>query len=151
VSATYGMYGTSTASPTTAAATAAADPQRRQGEVDKQEFLKLLVLQLSMQDPLKPLTDHAYIAQLAQFSSLEQMGRMNEEVSALRLSMEDGQLRQTALGALSLLGTTATVRGSDSRSLTATVEAVRLLGQTVLLRMAGEEYSLDQLEEVSGQ
>lgn len=147
MSTSYGVSATGG----TGIATASNSPTRQPGDVDKQQFLKLLVTQLSMQDPLKPVADHAYIAQLAQFSSLEQMAQINSEMSALRVSLEDGQMKQTALGALSLLGAQATVRGSGDRTLTGTIEAVKLLGTTILLRMAGEEFTLDQLQEVTRQ
>lgn len=47
----------------------------RQGakNLGKDDFLKLLITQLSHQDPTQPVTDQAFIAQMAQFSSLEQM------------------------------------------------------------------------------
>lgn len=144
MSTTYGIAGA-----TTGASIAAANQTRQPGELDKQQFLKLLITQLSMQDPLKPMADHAYIAQLAQFSSLEQMAQMNSGMTALRMSVEEGQLRQTALSALSLLGANASVRGTNGLATTGAIEAVRLLGSTILLRLAGEEYTLDQLEEVS--
>ena len=54
---------------------------RNTGELGKTEFLNLLVTQLRYQDPLKPVDDKEFIAQLAQFSSLEQMQNMNNSIS----------------------------------------------------------------------
>lgn len=47
------------------------------GDLGKNDFLNLLVTQLRYQDPLEPTDDKAFIAQMAQFSALEQMQNMN--------------------------------------------------------------------------
>ncbi len=52
----------------------------------KQQFLELLVAQLAHQDPLNPLEDKEFIAQLAQFSSLEQAMATNDQLTGLQLA-----------------------------------------------------------------
>ena len=62
---------------------AARTPQK---ELGKEEFLQILVTQLRNQDPMQPLQDKEFIAQMAQFSSLEQSMNMSNEIKALRNS-----------------------------------------------------------------
>lgn len=50
-------------------------------DLDKDAFLRLLTVQLSNQDPLNPMEDREFIAQLAQFSSLEQMQNLNKTIN----------------------------------------------------------------------
>ena len=47
------------------------------GSLDQDAFLRLLITQLRNQDPMSPMADEDFIAQLAQFSSLEQMQQLN--------------------------------------------------------------------------
>jgi flagellar basal-body rod modification protein FlgD len=56
---------------------------RGAGELGKQEFLMLLVAQLRNQDPLNPMQDREFIAQLAQLNALEQMQQLNRTVAGM--------------------------------------------------------------------
>lgn len=76
--------------------------------LDRDAFLKLLVEQLKNQDPLKPKDDTAFIAQLAQFSSLEQSMGINDRLDMLA-AQNAGMANANAVG---LVGSMATVRGN---------------------------------------
>ncbi|MCI3919021.1 flagellar hook assembly protein FlgD [Paenibacillus sp. TRM 82003] len=56
-------------------------------EMGKDQFLKILLTQLRNQDPMQPMQDREFIAQMAQFSSLEQMMNMGSEIKMLRQSL----------------------------------------------------------------
>lgn len=55
----------------------------RSDSLGSDAFLKLLVVQLQNQDPTNPQSNTEFIAQLAQFSSLEQLTSINKSVSAM--------------------------------------------------------------------
>lgn len=63
------------------------EKQRAQGngnsDLDKDAFLRILLTQLQNQDPMNPMEDKEFIAQMAQFSSLEQMTNMNANIESL--------------------------------------------------------------------
>lgn len=58
----------------------------------KDAFLKILITQLQNQDPTSPMDDKEFIAQMAQFSSLEQMQNMTKAMENLLISQQQTQL-----------------------------------------------------------
>jgi flagellar basal-body rod modification protein FlgD len=93
-------------------------PQKQLGQGD---FLKLLAVQFQVQDPMKPMEDTAFIAQMAQFSSLEQSSSMAKDLTALR----SDQQRVTAN---SYLGHRVTFETGETETFTGYVDAVDASG-----------------------
>lgn len=124
--------------------------QKAQGEMGKDQFLKLLVTQLANQDPLSPMDGTAFVAQLAQFSSLEQLVNMSDRMQALAMTQTAGIGAQ----AVSFVGKELTARGGSfsqaegqadrklyaelgGAAATATLTVVNEKGQTVATRDLG--------------
>ena len=81
-------------------------PSKTMGQT---EFLQLLVTQMRNQDPLKPVSDTEFIAQMAQFTSLEQTKEMSSDVQELRQSYALTQ-------GTNLLGKTVKVATSENEN-----------------------------------
>ena len=62
------------------------------GNLDKDDFLKLLITQLQNQDPTSPMDDTAFVSQMATFSSLEQMSNMNSVLESMLQSQTENLL-----------------------------------------------------------
>lgn len=78
----------STASDPLGAAAPTPTPTAAPDALGRNAFLNLLVTQLQHQDPLQPQADGAFLAQLAQFSSLEQLQGIQTQLTAMRDLME---------------------------------------------------------------
>ena len=99
----------------------AADASGSSATLGLQDFMKILLTQLTYQDPLKPMDNQAFMAQMAQFSALEQSQQLNERVQQL---LEN----QAALQSIGLLGRSVDVLVDGGRS-TGTVTAMALQGE----------------------
>jgi len=94
----------STASTSTSSTAA---PKPRETALGRDAFLQLLVTQMSHQNPLQPQEDGAFIAQLAQFSSLEQLTTMSDTLEAIKLALGTKTTTSTAT-------TTTTQQGAET-------------------------------------
>lgn len=128
-----GYYSTSTTS------TAAS------GNLDKNAFLKMLVTQLQHQDPMNPMEDKDFIAQMAQFSSLEQMQQMNDKLDAIAYGNVENQLTY----ATTFVGRTVTAQGSaDETATVGVVDAVVFENGQPFLSIGGKTFALNSVTRV---
>jgi flagellar basal-body rod modification protein FlgD len=74
--------------------------------IQQEDFLKVLLAQLSFQDPLKPMDNQEFMSQLAQFSAIEQARQSSEDIQ----SMLTLQVADQAVG---LLGRTVEVQSQN--------------------------------------
>jgi flagellar basal-body rod modification protein FlgD len=82
----------------------------------QEDFLKILLTQLSFQDPLKPMDNQEFIAQMAQFTNLELTRQQGDRTDQLLVM-------QAASQAIGLIGKTVDV-ATDSGSVTGTVTTI---------------------------
>jgi flagellar basal-body rod modification protein FlgD len=120
--------------------TTSATGTRNTGELGKDDFLNLLVTQLRYQDPLNPTDDTEFIAQMAQFSALEQMQNLNTSFTATK--------------AYSLIGKSilADVIDPDTKSITeisGDVSSVTYHSGKYYVVVNGTEVSVDDIVEVT--
>jgi flagellar basal-body rod modification protein FlgD len=107
--------------------------------MDKNDFLKILITQLSHQDPTQPLGDKEFIAQMAQFSSLEQITNMSEGLSKVADLVSRSQ-------ALNLLGNSVDV-GDGENMVSGIVDAVTA-GEYPQLLINGKYYDFSQVQKI---
>jgi flagellar basal-body rod modification protein FlgD len=98
-----------TAATDSVTAGAAGSPVNASQELDRDAFLNLLITQLQNQDPLNPTDSVEFTAQLAQFSSLEQLGNVNDNLKQL----QDFQASINNSQAVSLIGKEITANGNS--------------------------------------
>jgi flagellar basal-body rod modification protein FlgD len=83
---------------------------QKKDPLGRDTFLKLLITQLQNQDPLQPQENGEFLAQLAQFSSLESLQQIKDDMTALRALVETGTAA-TATTGTSTSGQTVTHGG----------------------------------------
>jgi len=87
----------SSVTPTPASAGNPVNPASQDDALGRNAFLNLLVTQLQHQDPTQPQADGEFLAQLATFSQLEQLQRMNQTLESL-VALVSGEAAGTSTG-----------------------------------------------------
>ena len=127
----------------------AAEPQQNLG---KDAFMSLLVTQLQNQDPLEPTANDEFVAQLAQFSSLEQMEGVNENLVALALLQQGNAVLDQLTSGSALIGQTVNYADpATGNPASGVVESVKVEGNLAVLRVGGVDVPLANVTEVLGE
>ena len=108
-------------------------------ELGKDDFLKLLITQLSNQDPTNPMENTEFISQMAQFSSLEQITNMSSSFSNMAAYIGSSE-------AVSTLGKTVELNIGDT-TVTGIVEGA-IRGESPQVLVNGMYYGMDKINAV---
>ena len=120
--------------------TKTASPSRSQ--LDKDTFLKLLVAQMRYQDPSKPMDSSQFVAQSAQFTTVEVLQQLQESQAQL-LSF------QSTLLSSGLIGKTVTAIGGDGKEVTGVVGSARVVAGQAYIMIKDETLPVGSVVKIS--
>ncbi|MDI3508957.1 MAG: flagellar basal-body rod modification protein FlgD [Clostridiales bacterium] len=110
----------------------------KSAKLGQDDFLKLLAVQMQNQNPLDPMDDKAFIAQMAQFSSLEQMQNMSANLSMAQ--------------AVAMIGkevyATVSTEGGAQQQISGIVDSVKFSNGQVILAVGAVDVPLENVTEV---
>lgn len=95
----------------TSSAAAASTPARDPSEMGQKDFLTLMLAQLQAQDPLNPMDNGEFVAQLAQFSTVSGLEKINSSVESVTAGISDLRVASAS----TMLGRQVLVQGDVTR------------------------------------
>ncbi len=113
--------------------------RKTSSELGKDDFLKILITQLSNQDPTNPLENTEFIAQMAQFSSLEQMTNMSQSFQKLSALINSTEAQST-------LGKTVEIDLGDESTMGVVEAATR--GENPQIKVNGTFFDMNRIRAV---
>src|SRR5580765_5668840 len=125
---------TPTTSTPSAAGAAAPQPQNPLGVLNKDDFLRLLVTQLKYQDPLSPTDNQQFMAQMAQFSTVEGINNVESSLASLQ--------------GVSLIGRQVTYTADDGTEQTGVATAIAMSGSSTTVHVGAAEVDLAKITSV---
>lgn len=108
-------------------------------ELGKDDFLKLLLTQMSHQDPTAPVDNNQFIAQMAQFSSLEQMTNLSSSFEKMASFLNSSEAANT-------IGKTVELNVGDVTTSGVVEAATRGVSPQILVN--GMYYNMDQINAI---
>jgi len=110
-------------------------------QLGSQDFMKLLAVQFQSQDPMKPMEDTAFIAQMAQFSALQNSTDLTKQMGLLRSDQQN-------LAANGMIGRTVTVSDEGGNPVIGEVSAVLSSDNGPSLVVNGKQYALSTVTRI---
>lgn len=120
---------------------AATVPVAKKTTLGSDDFMRLLAVQFQSQDPMKPMEDTAFIAQMAQFSALDQSSSMAKEMALLRADQQN-------LSASGMLGRNVTVTDTAGQPTMGQVTAVENSDSGPVLLIDGQRFPLSSVQRI---
>jgi flagellar basal-body rod modification protein FlgD len=111
-------------------------------QMDKDLFLKLMVAQLRNQDPMNPTDSSQFLAQTAQFTSLEKLSTVADQTTQALSA-------QMAFGASGLVGRSVTYADADGVQAEGTVGSVTFTASGPVLGIGDQQVALSSLVKVT--
>ncbi len=106
--------------------------------LNQEDFLKLLITQFSTQDPLNPVTDTAFISQMAEFTALENAKETQSEISLIRQQSANQE-------AISMIGKDVELLSGGDEIIFGRVSKVLIDSDGPKLVVSGHPYALDKV------
>ncbi len=122
-----------------------------QSQLDKSSFMTLLVSQLKNQDPLAPTDNQAFVAQLAQFSSLEEAQKLNDNILGLAVLQQSNALMSQLTQSSALIGKNVKyIDPTTENEQSGSVTSVKIADGMAVLSIGGHDVPLGNVTEITG-
>jgi len=119
-------------------------------QMGKEAFMELLVQQLKNQDPLSPMDNDKFIAQLTQLSSLEGIQNLNDNIVGLAMLQQGNALMSQLTQSSALIGKEVTYTDPNTgEERTGVVQSVKIEDGLAVLNLDGEDVPLASIIEIT--
>jgi len=119
-------------------------------QMGKEAFMKLLVQQLKNQDPMSPMDNDKFVAQLTQLSSLEGIQNLNDNMIGLAMLQQGNALMAQLTQSSALIGKDVTYIDIETgEEVTGTVQSVKIEDGLAVLNIDGVDVPLAYVVEIT--